>query len=66
MFAPLFVSIITLHRGPRPRNITGFSAGLSFVQTLLFLSILFKVLNTYDESLYKYSPSFMVIIERKY
>ncbi len=35
MFAPLFVSIITLHRGPRPRNITGFSAGLSFVQTLV-------------------------------
>ncbi len=34
MFAPLFVSIITLHR---PRNITGFSAGLSFVQTLAIL-----------------------------
>ncbi len=66
MLASLFVSILTLHRGPSPRNITGFSAGLSFVQTLAILFILFKVLDTYYESLYKYFPFFMVIIERKY
>ncbi len=66
MFAPLFVSILTLQEAPG-REISQSSRPVyRLYQLLLFFSILFKVLNTYDESLYKYSPSFMVKIERKY
>ncbi len=59
--------LLILHRGPRPRNYHRLlSRFIVLYKLLLFFSILFKVLNKYDESLYKYSPSFMVIVERKY